>query len=213
MGFYTATCMMSRLPIKLGDPCVGFLIAFHGVHGPSDYPTRRYVPISPGIHGTYDGGGGVTIDENNSEDIKCIKLILEMKTDRKIDSLSNGRLSIAKAWLEPELSNRGFDDQRQIAFVLIRKSMYDFACKYHSAAKEYTVGYNIYGTLPVITKRMMDAGLDFKDTAIVTMALKQLHMEWEPMDKTRPMLEVTDEALEFYRTVLNEAEALANPAN
>ena len=61
MGCWNATCFISNLPIRAGEPCVGFLIAATGKIGIACYPDDRYRPITPPIEGVYDDYGGLEL--------------------------------------------------------------------------------------------------------------------------------------------------------
>lgn len=58
MGCWLETDMMSGLPISYGEPCVGFLITPDQLNtGSVWYPTIKYKPVTPPIHGNYNDYG------------------------------------------------------------------------------------------------------------------------------------------------------------
>lgn len=100
MDFYSVTCGLTNLPINIGDEVVVFLLKEKSLSelkgGQFSYIDDLFVPLTPPIHGKYDGYGSVTDTEHRYDNLvlKQIKSFFEEKEGLEPLSIKEGSSSI-----------------------------------------------------------------------------------------------------------------------
>lgn len=187
MGFWHTTCMISHLPIRYGDSCVGFLIADKGEHGNTSYPEEAYAPITPPIFGTYDDYGCLEIDiedtPNTDKLVECLTngyLYLDKDCDKEVGHVSLENI-LKRAVHSDSLyfKNPVTHKPEMVSLVLIHRSMYDFAdINYRSCLDEVEKHQRLYCEAQKELDKLLDYRMSHTLTEEEIIKYKEDSLKW-----------------------------------
>ena len=229
MGRWNETCMLSRLPIRHGDPVVAVFIAPVEETQDTVYTDDQYVPLSLPFRGEYDGcgvlefmtydGGSIRSLANSHfwvlngangvkhlwEPIDPYGPRWEERLYELMDHARQGSL-----WIENKIRAGGFADVR---LSFIRADLYDFLAECKTADVSRGHMQDKAKRWPA-ARHMPDENNDANwdkllPLAAVSMAMDALRIAWQPTCGTGHQGSVAETWQEdFYRMLAERASAI-----
>lgn len=221
MGEWNQTCMLTGLPIAIGEPCAGVLITQTPEKWSRIGPSKFFRPLSVAIYGDYDGYGGL---ENPHADPKIIEILnasgrfrCKNRWDRDGWEPFTGR--DIKTWLrglsEKSICYAGRDLSTPVYLALIKKSFFDEAVK--ATRDEYPDDEFSYMLRVLVREASETYGAMLSEPELETEARKLylfdryldiMRRPWMPDAVGGQNSVESDLQVKFYRDVLAAAEEI-----
>ena len=131
MGCFNGTCVITNLPIRVGEPTVLIPLAYRknyrGNYNTLVYATDVAQPITFGIDGVYNDYG--SIEDYDEKDIPAELITRATKVKSLDDFISNA--------FDDKLTIKLVGEETPVGFVLAHKKVYDFMLEQFGTEEDY----------------------------------------------------------------------------